>query len=258
MSGRTETVVPGIPVLDLVESQEIYNASLMGVVGVQAVPVFPDTINSLYPSAIGSVGVWCLANGVWTWRITNAVTTVGRSNVILSVPLNRDLSMAPLMPALARRYLWETVVWRDVLTAGSDFSVQICSTNSLRPLGSGSDNNNIGYELASLDSRNAGRWTIRRRLLSGGVATDVLDTGLDALTPRKISYELVLTPSTRRLQIAIDGAQVFATDVAADFPAAPAGIISGGTTLYGFGFVSQGAVGGVCYATGSHYRVDAL
>lgn len=259
---RVETVLPATPILELVESPDVVSTNDIGIVGVSSLPFNPPpAVGNFYDTTLAWGNPQVLGNGVWAQRFTTAAATpAGREAARFTIPINRDLAAAPALPVsqLNRRYTWEYVAWRDALTAASEFEHSIVTRNTIKPLGAGVDTFNQGYGVSSLDTRNAGRWTLRRRLTTGTASVDVLDLGLSALVPRKFTWQYDVTPVRRQLQLSVDGVVVFSTSAGGDFPPAVVGAFSLGNNIFRLGFVLNGAIGATASLAGTRYRIDGL
>lgn len=202
------------------------------------------------------------ANGENAFRLVSAANQLGalKCTLIAGFPLAVRLGSAPVIPISSirplRRFTFQTIAWREALTAGVPMNVGLISgyANVSQVVGS------FGYEFISLSTVNAGRWTVRRKLSEVAAAADVADSGVTPLnTP--VLLEWVYTegaPSTLEGKVA--GTRVYITAGNADLPASS---VLPNDAVYFSPSVSAGAdpgsaAGATDWFTGSRLLIEDL
>ncbi len=216
--------------------------------------------DAFFTSAVGAPTYVDVGNGVRAWRMVSAVNTLtGRLASYFDYRLNRNPLLAPLLPALGEpllRSTFECVAWRDVLTAGVLYSVGVRSqVPHVSYAGGGSS---MGFELCSNPAVNAGRWTVRHRLLAGGAVVTATDTGVvPTANPARMRFQFATFPAPA-FTIELNGVLVFTAAGAANLPSAALGA----SELYGPAFCSGdnpgSAVGATDWLAAARYTLEEL
>src|SRR4051812_18501990 len=151
-------------------------------------------IGSLYKDAGSAVPLYVTRNGHGVRRFACGSAQNTTAALYYSLPLGRPLVQIPVTMRRQFRMVWETVIERtSALIAGAGLEIGL--KDDIIDLATA----NGGAVLSSVSTQNAGRWTLRYKLVNGGAEQAPIDTGFAVgtgiLHHLRLEYLDQLTPT---------------------------------------------------------------
>lgn len=173
-------------------------------------PRSPGVLDNINNFAPGSSPGGLYQGALWANADGNAILFGSHAQAytsVLQMPMGVDQAAGPVSARQPLRYQLEAVLVREIPLAANvplSFSIQWESSGVLTL----SDSTAAGYELVSTSGLNAGRWTVRQRIASGGALVELEDTGIDPLVTDQVHVALRYDHTTNpRASFLVNGAE---------------------------------------------------
>lgn len=205
--------------------------------------------------SVGGVVVSTFQGGLWCSSVSAAAQRKTRSGSRIFFPFSIDIAQRPASSRQPLLYQLESLIQRDTpLVALAPYSFS--SANTAGTVSELSDTAAAGYELVSRSDVNAGRWTVRVRLVQAGALTVVQDTGINPATTPIIHACMRLQSTTNpRLSFLINGQEFGVLQGVANMPLANGSLQTTGLVQ---GLSVGGGVGQVDRSVQARWFIEEL